>query len=249
MGLLEGKVAIITGGSSGIGLAAAKRFVKEGAYVFIIGLRHAELDKAVKEIGKNVTGISGDISKLEDLDRIYERIADEKGKLDIVFANAGYADTAPTIAVTPEHFDKTFHTNARGTFFTVQKALPILKDGGSIVVTGSGVYVKGFEGYGVYAGTKAALRSFVRTWANELKGRKIRANIITPGLVETPIIETQFPDKTAADGFRQYFSSITPLGRLGNPEEIAAAALFLASDESSYITGIDLPVDGGIAAV
>ncbi len=249
MSSLKGKIAVITGGSSGIGLATAKRFVKEGAYVFITGRRQTELDKALIEIGNNVTAIKGDVSDLGDLDRLYTEVAAKKGKIDILFANAGLVEMVPTSAVTPEHFDKTFDVNARGVFFTVQKALPYLNNGASIVVTGSGTWVKGFPAYGTYAATKAALRSFVRTWTTELKDRGIRANIISPGLIETPIIDGQFNSKEAADGARQYFSSITPLGRLGRPEEIAAAVLFLASDESSYIAGIDLPIDGGITAV
>ncbi len=249
MSILNGKVAVITGGSSGIGLATAKRFVKEGAYVFITGRRQSELDKAVIEIGSNVTAINGDVSNLGDLDELYAEVEGKKGKIDILFANAGFVEMVPTIAVTPEHFDRTFNINARGVFFTVQKALSHLNDGASIVITGSGAWVKGFPAYGTYAATKAALRSFVRTWTTELKDRKIRVNILSPGAVETPIIDGQFASKEAADVARQYFSSITPLGRLGLPEEIAAAALFLASDESSYIAGIDLPIDGGITAV
>ena len=246
---LNGKVAIITGGSSGIGLAIAERFVAEGAYVFITGRRLAELDKAVLKIGKNVTAISGDIAKLEDLDHIYQVIAGTEKKLDIVIANAGYAAMVSTMDVTPEHFDKMFDTNARGTFFTVQKALPLMNDGGSIVLIGSGVREKGISNYVAYSATKAALRSYVRTWTTELKGRKIRANVISPGLIETPIIDAQMPSKEVADGARAYFISITPLGRIGLPEEIAPAALFLASDESSYVAGINLPVDGGAVAV
>ncbi len=249
MPTLKGKVAIITGGSSGIGLATAKRFVAEGAYVFITGRRRAELDKAAAEIGRNVTAVQGDASNLDDLDRLYRDVAAKKGRIDIVFANAGFVEMAPTPAATPEHFDKTFNINARGVYFTVQKVLPLINDGGSIILTGSSVWVKGFPAYGTYAATKAALRSFVRTWTSELKDRKIRANIISPGAVETPIIDGQFSSQEAADGARAYFSSITPLGRLGRPEEIASAALFLASDESSYIAGIDLPVDGGVTAV
>jgi len=249
MSALQGKVAVITGGSSGIGLAAAKRFVAEGAYVFITGRRQAELDKAVAEIGKNVTAVRGDVSNLDDLDRLYKEVSAKKGKIDIVFANAGIVEIMPTQAVTPEHFDKTFDINVRGVYFTVQKALPFLNDGGSIILNGSGVWVKGFPGYSTYSATKAALRSFIRTWTTELKDRKIRANVISPGAVETPIIDGQFASKEAADGARGWFSSITPLGRLGRPEEIASAALFLASDESSYIAGIDLPVDGGVTAV
>ncbi len=249
MSALMGKVAVITGGSSGIGFATAKRFVKEGAYVFITGRRQAELDKAMAEIGNNVTTIKGDVSNFGDLDKLYAEIAAKKGKIDILFANAGFVERLPMAAVTLEHFDKTFNINARGVFFTVQKALPYLNDGASIILTGSGVWVKGIPAYGTYAATKAALRSFVRTWTTELKDRKIRVNIISPGAVETPIIDGQFDSKEAADEARQYFSSITPLGRLGRPEEIAAAALFLASDESSYIAGIDLPIDGGSTAV
>ncbi|MDQ2841133.1 MAG: SDR family oxidoreductase [Acidobacteriota bacterium] len=249
MAALKGKVAVITGGSSGIGLATAKRFVVESAYVFITGRRQAELDKAVTEIGSNVTAVKGDVSNLDDLDRLYKEVAEKKGKIDIVFANAGFVEMVPTPAATPEHFDKTFDINARGTYFTVQKALPLINDGGSIVLTCSSVWLKGFLAYGTYAATKAALRSFVRTWTTELKDRKIRANVISPGGVETPIIDSQFANKEQADGARAYFASITPLGRMGLPEEIASAALFLASDESSYVAGIDLPVDGGVTAV
>jgi NAD(P)-dependent dehydrogenase (short-subunit alcohol dehydrogenase family) len=246
---LRDKVAVITGGSSGIGLATAKRFVAEGAYVFITGRRQAELDKAVAEIGKNVTAVQGDVANVDDLDRLYKTVVAKRGKIDIVFANAGIVEMVPTTAVTPEHFDKTFNTNARGVYFTVQKALPFMNDGGSIILTGSGVWLKGFPAYGTYAATKAALRSFVRTWTTELKDRKIRANLISPGAVETPIIDGQFPTKEGADGAREWFKSIIPLGRLGRPEEIASAALFLASDESSYVAGNDLVVDGGATAV
>ena len=249
MSILKGKVAIITGGSSGIGLATAKRFVAEGAFVFITGRRQAELDKAVAEVGGNVTAITGDIANLDDLDRIYKVIAGSKKRLDIVVANAGFAEMVPTVDVTPENFDKMFNTNARGTFFTVQKALPLMNDGGSIVLIGSGTWEKGIPNYVAYSATKAALRSYVRTWTSELKDRKIRANVISPGLIETPIIASQMPSQEVADGARAYFTSITPLGRIGLPEEIAAAALFLASSESSYIAGVNLPVDGGIVAV
>ena len=249
MSKLKGKVAAITGGSSGIGLATAKRFVAEGAYVFITGRRQSELDKALAEIGNSVTAIKGDVANLDDLDRLYKEVHKSKGKIDILFANAGFVEMVPTSVATPEHFDKTFDINARGVYFTVQKALPLINDGGSVILTGSGAWVKGFPAYSTYSATKAALRSFARTWTNELKDRKIRVNVISPGAVETPILEGQFPSKEAADGAKQFFASITPLGRLGQPEEIAAAALFLASDESSYIAGIDLPVDGGVTAV
>lgn len=249
MARLDGKVAVVTGGSSGIGLATAKRFSDEGAFVFIVGRRQTELDKAVKAIGKNVASIRADVSKTEDLDRLYKEVAAKKGKVDIVVASAGIVEMVPTPAVTPEHFDKTFNTNARGAYFTVQKALPIMNDGGSVILVGSGVWLKGYPAYSTYAATKAALRSFVRTWTTELKDRKIRANVISPGAVETPIIDGQFPTKEAADGAREWFKSIIPLGRLGEPEEIASAALFLASDESSYVLGNDLIVDGGATAV
>ena len=249
MSKLSGKVAVITGGSSGIGLATAKRFTAEGAYVFITGRRRAELDKAASEIGKNVTAVQGDVSSLADIDRLYEAVAKEKGKVDIVFANAGFVEGAPTVTATPEHFDKTFGINARGVYFTVQKALPFLNDGGAIILTGSGLWMKGFPGYGTYSATKAALRSFTRTWTAELKDRKIRVNLISPGAVDTPMMDAQFPTKEIAEQARAQFSAMTPLGRLARAEDIASAALFLASDESSYIAGIDLAVDGGVTAV
>jgi NAD(P)-dependent dehydrogenase (short-subunit alcohol dehydrogenase family) len=247
---LSGKVAVITGGSTGIGLATAKRFVEEGAYVFIAGRRQAELDKAVAEIGKNnVTAVRTDVSKLEDLDRLYQEVADKRGKIDILFANAGVVETVGTPAATAEHFDRTFNTNARGVYFTVQKALPLLNDGASIILTGSGVWQKGMPIYGTYAATKAALRSYVRTWTAEFARRGIRANVISPGPIETPILDGQFSTKEAADALRERFKASIPLGRIGLPQEVASAAFFLASNESSYISGIDLPVDGGLTAV
>lgn len=249
MGKLEGKVAVVTGGSSGIGQAIAKRFAAEGAYVFITGRRQAELEKAVGEIGKNVTAVQSDVSEPADLDLLYKEVAAKKGKLDVVVANAGIVEIVPTTAANPAHFDKIFNTNARGAYFTVQKALPVLNDGASVILVGSGVWLKGYPGYGVYSATKAALRSFVRTWTTELKDRKIRANVLSPGAVETPIIDGQFSTKEAADQAREWFKSIIPLGRLGRPEEIASAALFLASDESSYVAGNDLVADGGATAI
>jgi NAD(P)-dependent dehydrogenase (short-subunit alcohol dehydrogenase family) len=249
MGRLEGKTAVITGGNSGIGLATAKRFAAEGAYVFITARRQAELDKAVSEIGKNVTAILADISKLEDIDRLYKDVAAKKGKIDILFANAGMVEAMQTSEATPEHYDKTFNTNARGVYFTVQKALPFLNDGASVILTGSGAWQKGIPVYGTYSATKAALRSFVRTWTAEFAARGIRTNVISPGPIETPMIGGQFPTKEANDALREQFKAIVPLGRIGRPEEVASAALFLASDESSFITGIDLPVDGGVVAV
>jgi NAD(P)-dependent dehydrogenase (short-subunit alcohol dehydrogenase family) len=247
MAALQGKIAVITGGSSGIGLATAKRFVKEGAYVFITGRRKPELDKAVAEIGSNVTAVQGDVTKLEDLDRLYKEVAAKKGKIDVLFANAGIAEPTPTAAVSAEHYDKTFGVNARGVFFAVQKALPLMKDGGSIILNGSGIWQKGIPVYSTYGGTKAALRSFVRTWTAEFAAKGIRTNVISPGPTDTPILESQFGANTAA--MKEQFKTMVPMGRIGRPEEIASAAVFLASDESSFITGIDLPVDGGAVAV
>jgi len=247
MNALQGKVAVITGGGSGIGLATAKRFVEEGAYVFITGRRKRELDKAVAEIGKNITAVQGDVSNLADLDRLFQEVGKSKGQIDILFANAGVAEPTPTQAVTPEHYDKTFDINARGVFFTVQKALPLMREGGSIILNGSGAWQKGIPIYATYSGTKAALRSFVRTWTAEFASKGIRANMISPGPVETPLLEGQFGENT--DAMREQFKTMIPMRRLGRPEEIAAAAVFLASDESSFITGIDLPVDGGVVAV
>ena len=235
---LQGKVAVITGGTTGIGLATAKLFVKEGAYVFITGRRQKELDEAVKEIGSNVTGVQGDVAKLTDLDRLYESVK-AKGKLDIIFANAGVAEFAPFGKITEEHFDKLFNINVKGTVFTVQKALPLLNDGGSIILNGSVASIKGTPAFGVYGATKAALRSFVRTWTSDLKGRHIRSNVISPGPTDTPAIDGQPEDAIAR------IVSTIPMGRMGEPDEIAKAVLFLASDDSSFVTGIELFVDGG----
>jgi NAD(P)-dependent dehydrogenase (short-subunit alcohol dehydrogenase family) len=235
---LQGKVAVITGGTTGIGLSTAKVFVKEGAYVFITGRRQTELDEAVKAIGSNVTGIQGDIAKLTDLDRLYETVA-AKGRIDVVFANAGVAEFASLDKITEEHFDKIFDINVKGTLFTVQKALPLLNDGGSIIVNGSVASIKGTAAFGAYGATKAALRSFVRTWTSDLKDRRIRSNVISPGPTNTPVIDAQ-----PADAIARIVSTI-PMGRMGEPDEIAKAALFLASDDSSFVTGIELFVDGG----
>jgi NAD(P)-dependent dehydrogenase (short-subunit alcohol dehydrogenase family) len=249
MSKLAGKIAVVTGGSSGIGLAAAKKFVDEGAYVFIVGRRRSELDKAKAEIGKNVTVVQADVADLSDLDRLYGIVKDKKGALDIVVASAGFVERVLTRDVTPEHFDKTFAINARGVYFTVQKALPLMRNGGSIVLVSSGLHLKGLPEHGTYAATKAAMRSFARTWAMELKDRGIRVNTLSPGAIDTPIIDGQFKSKEEADGARAFFASITPLGRIGRPEEMASAALFLASSDSSYSTGIDLVADGGITQV
>lgn len=246
---LSGKVAVITGGSSGIGLATARRFVEEGAHVFLIGRRRAELDKAKAQIGRNTTTIQGDVTNLADLDRLYENVKKEKGVVDIVVANAGLVEQATLDQATPEHFDRTFNLNARGAFFTVQKALPLMKNGGAVVLVSSGAHQKGIPAHSVYAATKAALRSFARTWAMELKDRGIRVNTLSPGPIETPMLNGQFDDPAKTDAMKATYAAMTPLGRIGRPDEMAAAALFLASDDSSYSTGIDLAADGGITQV
>ena len=246
---LQNKVAVITGGSSGIGLATARRFVAEGAHVFITGRRRSELDQARSQIGSNVTTVQGDVANLDDLDRLYGTVADEKGVVDIVFANAGFVELLPIDAVTPEHFDKTISINLRGLLFTVQKALPLMKNGGSIVLNSSVVGVMGLPGHGVYGATKAGVRSFARTWAAELKDRGIRVNVVSPGATDTPIIDGQFTTRQQAESAKAAFAERTPLARLGRPDELATAVLFLASDDSSYITGIDLQVDGGLAQI
>jgi NAD(P)-dependent dehydrogenase (short-subunit alcohol dehydrogenase family) len=241
---LAGKVAVITGATSGMALATAKLFVAEGAYVFITGRRQQQLDEAVKAIGSNVTGVPGDAGKLSDLDRLYQTVEREKGQIDILYASAGLAErNAPIGDVTEEHFDKTFDLNVRGTLFTVQKALPLFNDGGSIIMTGSIASLKGFGGLGVYNASKAALRSFARTWTNDLKKRRIRVNVISPGPIDTAA-HNGMP-KEVLDAF----VSLIPMGRIGQPEEIAGAALFLASDDSSFVTGVELCVDGGLAQI
>ncbi len=243
MGKLQGKVAVITGGTTGIGFAAAKLFVEEGAYVFITGRRQKELDEAVKAIGDNVTGVQGDVSKLADLDRLYETVKAEGRRIDIVFANAGFAEFAALGRITEEHFDKLFNINVKGALFSVQKALPLMNDGGSIILTGSVASIKGTPAFWVYGATKAAIRNFVRAWTTELKDRRIRSNVLSPGPTETPIVDHQPPEAIAR------IVSTIPMGRMGSPEEIAKAALFLASDHSSFVTGIELFVDGGRAQI
>jgi NAD(P)-dependent dehydrogenase (short-subunit alcohol dehydrogenase family) len=240
---LQGKVAVITGGTEGIGLATAKLFVKEGAYVFITGRRQQQLDEAVKAIGRNVAGVQGDVAKLADLDRLYQTVAKVKSRIDIVFANAGVAEFVPFGTVTEEHFDKLFNINVRGTVFTVQKALPLLNDAGSIILNGSVASVKGTPAFGVYAASKAAIRSFVRTWTSDLKERRIRSNVVSPGPINTPLASRQ-----PAEVIARIVSTI-PMGRMGESDEIAKAALFLASDDSSFVTGIELFVDGGRAQI
>lgn len=249
MSKLTGKIAVITGGSSGIGLAAAKSFVAEGAHVFITGRRESELAKAKAEIGRGVTAVQGDVANLADLDRLYDAVKKEKGALDVIVASAGFVERASLADSAPEHFDRTFNVNARGTYFTVQKALPLLRKGGSIVLVSSTLHLKGLPEHGAYAATKAAMRSLARTWAMELKDRGIRVNTLSPGAIDTPIIDGQFKTKAEADAAKKFFASITPLGRIGRAEEMAKAILFLASDDSSYSTGIDLVTDGGITQV
>jgi NAD(P)-dependent dehydrogenase (short-subunit alcohol dehydrogenase family) len=247
---LAGKIALITGGNSGIGLATAKRFVKEGAHVFITGRRQAALDDAAKEIGSGATAIRSDISDLADLDRLFARIKQQIGRLDILFANAGLGEFAPLGQITEAHFDKTFGINVKGTLFTVQKALPLMPDGASIVINGSMVSIKGSAAFSVYAATKAALRSFARTWSVDLKSRKIRVNVISPGTVITPGYKTELGmTDDQIEQVKAQTAATAPLGRVGTPDEVAKAVSFLASDDSSYITGIELFVDGGIAQI
>lgn len=246
---LQGKIALITGGSSGIGLATAKQFVNEGAYVFITGRRDAELAAAVKEIGKNVTGVQGDVSNLGDLDRLFTQIKGEKGKLDIVFANAGIAKFASFGTVTEELYDSTFNINVKGLLFTVQKALPLLPDGASIILNASIVASKGMSMNSVYSATKAAIRSFARTWTTDLKDRRIRVNAISPGSIDTPGLSGLLASASGGAERKKMISSTIPLGRLGTAVEIAKAVVFLASDDSSYVTGVELFVDGGFAQV
>lgn len=247
---LTGKIALITGGTSGLGFATAKRFIAEGAYVFITGRRQPELDAAVKELGENAAGYRGDISKLSELDGLFAAIKQAKGKLDILFANAGGGSFAPLEQVTEEHFDKHFDINVKGTLFTVQKALPLMTGGGSIILNGSIAGSKGFPAFGVYSATKAALRSFVRTWSQEFKGRNIRVNVVAPGTVVTPAYKNELGmTDEQIEGFAAQAAASAPIGRTGRPDEIAAAVLFLASEDSSFITGTELFVDGGAAQV
>jgi NAD(P)-dependent dehydrogenase (short-subunit alcohol dehydrogenase family) len=246
---LENKIALVTGGNSGIGLATAKRFVAEGAYVYITGRRQDELDKAVKEIGQNVTGVQGDVSKLADLDRLFATIKQKHGKLDVVFANAGGGEFKPLAEATEEHFDKYFGINVKGVLFTTQKALPLMGPGSAIVFNASIVSQKGFEQFGVYNATKAAVRSLARTWANELKGKNIRVNVVSPGPIETPAIEQLTGSKTNADAMFAQMAAGIPLQRPGQPDEIAKAVVFLASDDSSYVNAVELFVDGGMIQV
>jgi len=244
-----GKVALVTGGNSGIGLATAKRFVSEGAYVFITGRRQKELDTAVKEIGKNVTAVQGDVSKLADLDRLFAQIKKEKGKLDIVFANAGVAKYAALGEITEQFYDSIFDINVKGLLFTVQKALPLLRDAAAIVLNASIVASKGFSSNSVYSASKSAIRSLARTWTTDLKDRGIRVNAVSPGPIDTPGLRELFASSETGQARKKMISQTVPLGRLGTSDEIAKAVVFLASDDASYVTGVELFVDGGIAQV
>src|SRR5579863_8612818 len=244
---LEGKTAVITGGTEGIGFATAKLFVEEGAYVFITGRRQKELDEAVKAIGTNVSGVQGDVAQLAALDRLYETVSKAKRRIDIIFANAGVGEFVAFGAVTEEHFDNIFNINVRGTLFTVQRALPLLNDGGSIILNGSVASIKGTAAFGVYAASKAAIRSFARTWTSDLKDRRIRVNVVSPGPIDTPGL--QGLAGTNSEGLSATFRDRVPLGRVGRPEDIASAVSFLASDDASFITGAELFVDGGLAQV
>ena len=246
---LDGKIALVTGGSSGIGLASAKALAKEGAQVYITGRRELELATAVQEIGSNAIAVQGDVSNLNDLDRLFGKIRDEKGRLDILFANAGIAKYGVLGKITEELYDSIFDINVKGTLFTVQKALSLMPDGASIILNASVVASKGLSSNSVYSATKAALRSFARTWTTDLKERRIRVNAVSPGTIDTPGLNDLLASGEAGEQRRRMVTSAIPLGRFGRPDEIAKAVAFLASDDSSYITGAELFVDGGFAQV
>ena len=249
LGKLEGKIALITGGNSGIGFATAKRFVNEGAYVFITGRRKSELEAAVKEVGKNVTAVQGDVANLDDRDRLFAQIKKEKGKIDVFFANAGIAKYAPLGTIAEELFDSIFDINVKGVLFTVQKALPLFPDGACVILNASIVAGKGFSSNSVYSASKAAVRSFARTWTTDLKDRRIRVNAVSPGCTDTPGLNELLASSETGKERRKMISDTVPLGRLGRPDEIAKAVVFLASDDSSYITGTESLVDGGLAQI
>lgn len=244
MGKLEGKTAVITGGTSGMALSTAQLFVQEGAHVFITGRRQEVLDEAVALVGHHVTGVQGDAADLDDLDRLFDVVRRERGSIDVLFASAGTGEEGKLGEITEEHFDKQFDLNTKGTLFAVQKALPLFNDGGSILMTGSIASVKGWPDWSVYAASKAALRSFARVWLSELKERRIRVNVLSPGQVATPIQGQLFDEET-----KQQFESLIPRGEMGRPEEIATVALFLASGDSSYVNGVELAVDGGTSMI
>jgi NAD(P)-dependent dehydrogenase (short-subunit alcohol dehydrogenase family) len=250
MGKLTGKIALVTGGSEGIGFATAQEFIHEGAFVFITGRRKPELDAAVAKLGASALGIQADSAKLDDLDRLYEEIKQKKGKLDVLFVNAGGGEFAPLGQITEEHYDKTFARNVKGLVFTVQKALPLIGKGGSIILNASIVATKGMPAFSVYSATKAAVRNFARGWTADLKGTGIRVNVVSPGPIDTPGLRG-VTDGTE-EGYKQFIDAMAagvPLGRVGQPEEIAKAAVYLASDDSSFVAGFDLVVDGGYAQV
>ena len=249
MNKLEGKIAVITGGSSGIGLATAKRFVTEGAYVFVTGRRQTELKVAVRDIGKNVTDVQGDVSNLADLDRLYSIVKQQKGHIDILFANAGLGEFSTLEKISEAHFDKTFDVNVKGLLFTVQKAVPLFKDGGSIILNSSIAASKGVEGFSVYSASKAAVRSFARTWTVDLRYHNIRVNAISPGPIDTPAFSDLMQNEEHSRQLKKDLVSNVPLRRMGTPDEVAKVATFLASDQSSYVTGIELFVDGGAAQI
>ncbi|WP_375382831.1 SDR family NAD(P)-dependent oxidoreductase [uncultured Sphingomonas sp.] len=249
MGKLDGKVAVLTGGNSGIGLATAKRFAREGARVFLTGRRQAELDAAVAEIGGDARGVQGDISSLADLDRLYDIVRQEAGRIDVLFANAGSGELCTLDGMTEEHFDRTFATNVKGTLFTVQKALPLLSDGASVILTGSTAATKGVPAFSVYSASKAAIRSFARGWIVELSPRRIRVNVVVPGPIATPGARGLSKTDEEQAAFETFLKGVTPLARIADPDEVAAAVLFLASDESSFVTGGEIFVDGGQAQI
>jgi NAD(P)-dependent dehydrogenase (short-subunit alcohol dehydrogenase family) len=247
---LEGRVAVVTGGNSGIGLATAQRFAAEGAYVYITGRRQSELDDAVRQIGSNVTGVQGDVSNLADLDRLYNTVKEQKGQIDVLFANAGLGEFSPLETISEAHIDKMFNINVKGLVFTVQKALPLFKDGGSMILSASIAAYKPTDGFSIYSATKAAVRSFARSWAQELKQRKIRVNAVSPGPIDTPGLSAGFSALgVSEEQIKINLAAPIPLGRMGSAVEVANTVLFLASDDSSYITGIELFVDGGMAQI
>ena len=249
MGKLEGKVAVVTGANSGIGLASAKRFAREGARVFMTGRRQAELDRAVAEVGPMARGVQGDVAVLADLDRLYGTVREEAGRIDVLLANAGMAEFLALSDITEEHYERTFATNVKGTLFTVQKALPLLCDGASVILTGSTAGVTGTPAFSVYSASKAAIRNFARSWILDLAPRRIRVNVLAPGATSTPGVRGLSQTDEQHDAFVAAMTAAIPLGRMADPDETASAALFLASDESSFVNGSELFVDGGSAQI